>query len=215
MAPTPPVRQRIQSTTTGRTPIAGNGPANRPRVADDAFVRADKQPGDESIRDDELDTFIAEFDRWLKIDRNDLDNVVEDQAQLSWKVGDRLALQVSRRDYQKNNIKELEARTARRVREEAVAANEKITDKATETEVLLDPDVIMAKTDLRRLEYGVDRLQALVRAFDQRKDMVQDCCRLYLAQYYTDTGARVPNAAKNADASHVRETLAQRRRGES
>lgn len=165
---------------------------------------------------DSLIDFVKDMEAALKIDKNDLDREVQEQADLFWRVGDRLALQISRRDKAKSDLENLLADTDQNIREKHSRDEKKPTEKAIEAEITSDPQVIRAKEDVQALTYWVNRLAALKDAFHQRKDMVREMCGLYATNYFTvGTVNSRQSDSKTRDAEQARSRLAEKRRAEA
>src|SRR5262245_66619466 len=87
-----------------RAPLRGRCAGEPASNGREEFQRPERHRYDVAT-DREMATFIAEYERRIRIDRTDLDNEVENQPELFWKVADRLTLCISRRDAAKAEIK--------------------------------------------------------------------------------------------------------------
>jgi len=83
---------------------------------------------------------IQELGAKLVIDKHALDEMLEDQPELIYHVGQLLALWATRRDENKKELEELSATIDGEIREDARAASEKITEREVEAKKVSELD---------------------------------------------------------------------------
>jgi len=134
---------------------------------------------------------IDELRKHLKIDKNNLDEVIQLQPELYYIVAQKHVLAVSERDLAYDEIKIVDAKLQKEVREQAEAEGRKMTEKAVEIEVLsnkLHTDAI----DMHlRTKYTADELGALRESFQQKSYMLRELVELYVSGYFSDDSLTV------------------------
>lgn len=172
------------------------------------------KPRNERDRDD-LNAQIAELEQGLRIDKNGLDDALEQQPDLYYRVAKLVSLEMSRRDALKQELEEVEAEVDERVRIEAESAKEKLTETEAKMRVRLDPKLKRVRQDILRANRRVGDLQALEKSFTQRSYAIKELVSLYVSQYFGDNtggGSRTSSQLKTRSADEVRRTLAEGRR---
>jgi hypothetical protein len=149
--------------------------------------------------EDSIDGFYDEHRDKLQIDKHALDDMWLEQPGIIQAIGERLALEISRRDEAKDDLADITSELDGIVRESHVEDEKKPTETAIKNEIAQDPKVKKAKKRFRTLELNVSRLQMLRESFTQRRYALQDLVTLYVAGYYTSNSG----AAKGArEATH-------------
>lgn len=149
--------------------------------------------------DDSIEEFYVAHRERLQIDKHALDDMWLQQPGIIQEIGERLALEISRRDEAKDELADTMAEIDGEVRELHADDDKKPTETAIKNEVAQDSKVQKAKRRLRALELNVSRLQMLRESFTQRRYALQDLVTLYVAGYYTSNSG----AAKGArEATH-------------
>ena len=163
------------------------------------------------VRNNDIREFVEEMQAGIQIDPHGLDDAVMQQADLFFRVSERLAITISRRDQAKDNLKTTEAEVESIVREDAEQEEKKMTEAAIKNAVSLHRDVKEAQRDLNDLNSHVGLLQALRDGYSQRSYMLRELVALYLAKYYgdtPDTGRKShENAAKDRQYDDNRKAL--------
>ena len=132
----------------------------------------------------------------LGIDLNRLDDEWVGQAAAYYKCASELA--DARRDWEeaKSESDVVKAETALAIRKDPEAFGlVKVTEKAIETTVPLQPAVRVADKNVIDARHRMDVLQAAVTAFDHRKAALQKLVELFLANYFSKPTA--PEGAKD------------------
>lgn len=154
--------------------------------------RAKVEDSDDDL--DSIESFWQEHRALLQIDKNGLDEAWVAQPQIYQDIGDRLALEISRRDEAKDELADTIAEIDGRVRELHADDDKKPTETAIKMEVSQDVLVQKAKKRLRALELNVGRLTALKDSFHQRRYALQDLTSLHLGGYYQSNSGHAKNA---------------------
>jgi len=171
---------------------------------------------------------LEDLEDGLQIDEHALDEALQQQPDLFYRVSKHLAVLTSRRDAAKMSVAEAEAQADGLIRREiqkqldvdARAAEKKKsgsrrpenTVQAIEAMKRLDPDVQDAMDDFLALNAAVGQFGALKEAFQQRSYVLKDLVSLYIANYYSDksegsAGSRV----RTHEADNNRKGMAQER----
>mgnify|MGYP001589048512 CR=1 FL=1 len=151
---------------------------------------------------------IVEFEARLKVDKHDLDGLLEEQAELYWHVSSLKSLWEARRDEHKRQVQVVEAKVDAEIREGAALAKEKTTERDIESQKRLDKDVIAANNELAKYNFTVSRLGDLKSSIEQRGYALKELTALFLGQYFSREPSEVRNKIKEA----TRSGLAERRR---
>jgi hypothetical protein len=172
------------------------------------------RPRDDDDRDDpripkEM-KLLEELEEGLQIDEHALDEALQSQPDLFYRVSKQLAILTSRRDAAKQGVTLAEADAQARIRRERSKNDEKVTDKAVEADVRRDKEVERAQQEFLTLNSMVGQYGALKEAFQQRSYVLKDLCGLYVANYYADnTGSNSPQMKmRDIDAREARRKMA-------
>lgn len=165
---------------------------------------------------DEFGDFITEMASSIKIDPHGLDDALLEHSGIFYRIADRLALTISRRDAAKDEFKVVEAEVDEIIRDSHAQDEKRATDKAVAAEVTQHKDVIAAGKAHKKLEGEVLQLTALKEAYLQRSYALSKLCDLYLASYYAkseggSTSAGKLGAIKDAQYDATRKKLADER----
>lgn len=136
----------------------------------------------------------------IRIDQNQLDRCIVDQASVFLDICERHAVAVSVRDGAKDALAKADAEIARDLRISAIKNGEKLTEKMIDDQVCLHEKhqtAAAAYADARRDEAQWGNLRD---AFDQRMRMLRELVQLYAAGYWTNSGTM------NARDQHAQQT---------
>jgi hypothetical protein len=123
---------------------------------------------------DDLDELRAS----LRIDPNDIDQALEEQAEIFDRVAEAYEIACSQRDLAEAELKEVDAELMQQVRkrinkeESSKKKADKTTDTAIKEEVYLMPAVKQARLRLIDAKLTAGRWKALKEAFEQRSYMI-------------------------------------------
>lgn len=156
---------------------------------------------------------FAEFQTLLRIDRHNLDEEVERQPELYYKIAAEEARVRSRFDASKNALELVTANIDGEIRSKALKNDEKITEAVVRAKISQDKRCVQATEDQLKLKRRLDLLTALKDSFRQRSYMLRDLVELYTSGYYTDATIRGhSDRAKEKHAEKNQERMSQRRR---
>ena len=162
---------------------------------------------------DDHERLIAELEDGLRIDKHGLDDALEQQPDLYYRVSKAVTICVSRQDALKQEVEEVEAEADERVRMSAETLKEKLTETECKMRARLDPKLKGVRQDYIRMNRKVRELQALEKAFSQRSYAIKELVSLYVASYWGDnTGGRSSNSMKDRDAAIARHGMKMERR---
>jgi len=127
------------------------------------------------------DSFVAEYRGYLAIDKNALDDALQQQADLYFQVSQEYALALSLKDEAKEAMARQDAACGVEYRQSSEKANESMIRDfvAKDMKHVMAYDIYMKRTK----RAGV--LFALQEAFSQRGYAIRYLCNLYQAGYYT------------------------------
>lgn len=147
----------------------------------------------------ELDdnAIFADLETGLQIDRNNLDEIVEQHPSLYYEVSKRMAMLVSQRDAAKQYIKEIEGHVYLNIRNKARADGEKITENELAALQVTNKEVIKAHDTYAELSGEVGKWGALKDAYEQRSYAIKDEVQLYLANYYSEVSDAGPKMRRS------------------
>ena len=156
---------------------------------------------------------FAEFQALLRIDRHNLDEEVERQPALYYKVAAEEARMRSRFDASKSALEMIMADLDGEIRSKALKKAEKITEATVRAKVSQDKRCVQASEEQLKQKRRLDLLTALKDSFRQRSYMLRDLVELYTSGYYTDAAIRGhSDRAKEKHAEKNQERMTQRRR---
>lgn len=159
-----------------------------------------------------LDPFV-EYERALRIDRNDLDTELVQQPDMYYRISREMAMSISRRDAAKLERDRTEAEVDLSLRHSHAADEKKPMESFYRNKVLLDTDFIDSQDKYIEACGTADRWQALKDAFSQRAYALKDLVSLYQTGYFTNSSASGERtAARDRLAEGGRETLDRARR---
>lgn len=160
----------------------------------------------------ELDQ-IEELEQGLEIDEHALDEALQRQPDLFYRVSKQLAIMTSRRDAAKQAIQNAEAEVELEIRQNLGKRDEKLTDKAVAARVRNSGKVKKAMASYLVLNGAVMQFTALKEAFQQRSYALKSLADLHMASYFqTESISDVSNRHKTMRAERVRSKMADMRR---
>ena len=173
-------------------------------------IDADAPPREVRMTDEKL---IYEFEQMLTIDKNALDDALEQHPDLMYRVSEILTERIAQRDAAKHDVAEAEAKADAEVRKAASIAEEKVTDKAVASEVKLDRKVMTAADRHANLVYWCNRWSALQAAFSARQAALRELVSLYGNNYWSDASTGRASAFVKTKAGEIaRDALAAERK---
>jgi len=149
-----------------------------------------------------VDVSLEQFEDALRINEDQLNEALEEQPDLVYRVSQVLALQISRRDAAKQWLANQEAVIDAQLRRTSALGKERVTDKAIEAQRRVSVNVVNATNQLLRMEHSVRQWQNLKEAFIQRGHALRELVALYVNNYYAAGGSVT---MRNASMDMVRE----------
>jgi hypothetical protein len=140
-----------------------------------------------------------------------MDDMWLEQPRIVQEIGERVALETSRRDEAKDQLADVSATVDGEVRENHAEDEKKPTETAIKNEVKQDDRVVRAQRRLRVFELNVARLQALSTSFHQRRYALQDLTTLWIGGYFTSNSGAARDARDRKGAGG-REAMQQERK---
>lgn len=158
------------------------------------------------------DALYDELKAQLSIDRNRLDEAVEQQATVFAKICEEHVLVSSQRDEAHDVLARRDAEIAREFRANP-KEGQKITEAITNDAVMLHPEHVRLSQTLNQLKARADRWWGLRQAFDQRVRMLHELVSLYSGGYFTSSGAQgSKSAVSDALAATARARMDEKRK---
>jgi hypothetical protein len=170
---------------------------------------------DDDDESDSIDSFYSKYRGLLAIDKHGLDEEWVAQPGIVQEIGERLALEISRRDEAKDDVADVVSELDAIVREAHAEDDKKPTETAIKNEIAQDPKVKKAKKRFRLLELNVGRLTALKDSFHQRRYALQDLTSLHLGGYYTSNSGAAKAARETTHDSSRKAMQSERKRRET
>jgi hypothetical protein len=158
------------------------------------------------------DITLEQAEELLKIDKNNLDKVVCQQAEIFNKITDQFTLAVAKRDFMKKELSELDAAIAIEYRQKAHDNNEKLTEGKLNEKVDSDDRHSLSVDRFLRSKLEADRWAGTKEAFSQRASMIKLCCELYLSNYYSSDSMKSSRAVDDTMHREARKQLTARRK---
>lgn len=146
----------------------------------------------------------------IMIDKHGLDDEWIAQPGIVQAIGERLALEISRRDEAKDDVADIMSELDAIVRDLHANDDKKPTETAIKNEIAQDSKVKLMKKRLRVLELNVGRLGALQTSWHQRRYALQDLVSLHLGGYYTSNSGAAKQARENTHDSSRKAMQAER-----
>jgi len=125
---------------------------------------------------------LEQFRALLAIDRDALDSCLVEQAELFFHVADAHARAVAVRDGAKLDIEQAEAAADVRLRAQAAAREEKLTEPAIMHKLRLDPKLVEMRNKLLECQQAVGQWAALKEAYLQRNYMLKEIVAMHLSR---------------------------------
>jgi hypothetical protein len=164
--------------------------------------------------DDSIDEFYDEYRGKLMIDKHAMDDMWLEQPGIYQEIGERLALEISRRDEAKDDLADVTAELDTAVRELHADDDKKPTETALKNEIKQDAKYKRALARQRALELNVSRLTSLKDSFHQRRYALQDLTTLWTGGYFTSNSGAARDARDRKGQTGREAMQAERKRRE-
>lgn len=145
---------------------------------------------------------IEEFREKLKIDKNSVDEEIEQQPSIFFEISEAYVMAASHRDFLKEEISRIDADLSAKHRRRIEKSGGRATDAATTSAVAADPKHQKAVDAHISAKQRAELLLALKESFSQRSYMLRDLATLFVANYFEKTSI--------TENSNIREIKAKR-----
>jgi hypothetical protein len=149
---------------------------------------------------------IAEFRKYLEVDKGALDDEIVRQPSLFFEVSEAYAEAAATRDGFKDQLATVDAELDAKIRAELGDA--KVTESMVKGKVQTAPEHEKAFTDWLMSKERADQFGALKEAFQQRSYMLRDLVSLYTANYYEQNAIKTDASSDALVYRHKRAKLA-------
>lgn len=125
---------------------------------------------------------VGRYREDLVIDKDKLDDCLVQQPELYYHVAEAFSQAVAERDALKYEIELAEAEEGKKIRDRAVALEEKLTEANLKEQLLLLPRLNKLRLERLHQETLVGSWQALKEAYQQRSYMLRELVPMYLSR---------------------------------
>lgn len=153
---------------------------------------------------------ITDFEEALLIDKFNLDEEIERQADLTYRVSQQVTLAISNRDQAKAELLLIESRIEMMIRRGA--GDQRVTDKQVEARRNKHQKVVQARQALITAVQRVNQWSDLKEAFVNRGHALRNLVELYVNEYYASKGISGRGDVKEIDAGIGRRAMAEARK---
>ena len=133
-----------------------------------------------------------DYQSFLKIDKNQLDDAIEEQPDLFYRISVGVAFAISTMDKAKKDLSTCDAKLAFSIRLKRENLGEKVTEAIMLSLIESEDKHKEAVKEYLQAKFRADELLALKEAFLQRSYMLRELVSLYVAEYYS-TGSVSPD----------------------
>lgn len=155
---------------------------------------------------------IDEFQKYLIIDKNSLDEELEKQPILLFEICRATSEAISLRDSEKQRLEVIDASINEDLRQEAFRTNTKITEAKLAAAVLLDHRHTQTYADYSEARKEADLWIALKEAFIQKGFALRELVELYLSGYFATSSVKERITKEDLEIKSMRTTLNQNRK---
>lgn len=155
----------------------------------------------------------ADFEPALIIDKHNLDEEIERQADLVYRVSQQVTLAISRRDEAKADLLEVEGRIEVAIRKNA--GEGRTTDKQVEARRNKHPKVVAARKAVIKANYELGKWNDIKEGLVNRGFAMRNLVDLYVNEYYAAKGISGRGDMKEIDAGLGRRAMNAARKGKS
>lgn len=155
---------------------------------------------------------VDELRELLAIDKHSLDDEIQKQPQLFFKVSEAQVSAAARRDYLKEEIKRVDAELHAKHRRLIEKTGSRATDAAVTAAIQADPDHQRAVDAHINAAKEADLLVALKESFSQRSYMLRDLATLFVANYFESSSMKANSAASDIRYEKAKDKMAEARK---
>lgn len=152
-------------------------------------------------------TDLKKLELKLAIDQHGLDIALREHPDLFYKVASELALAISNRDEAKQDVDDIEAVVDMELRRAASISEDKVTEKAIESNKRADKRVVSANDKFLEARFEAAKWAALKEAYESRSYALSKLVDLYLANYFSSQEDKKTGHSdfKDARANQIKE----------
>jgi hypothetical protein len=154
---------------------------------------------------------VEEFSELLLIDKHKLDEEINAQPSLFYRVSEAFAEACSVRDFMKEELGRVDAQLYANIRGDCEKAGEKVTESKIQNEIALHKKHIAHLDEYLEAKRKADVLQGLKDAFNQRSYMLRDLASLFVASYFEKESFKDPRAVDEYKTQRKRERMSEAR----
>lgn len=155
---------------------------------------------------------VDELNEHLKIDKDSLDEEIQRQPSLFFKIGEAYVNAAARRDFLKEEVARVDADLSAKHRRKIEKSGARATDAATNSAVAADPKHQKAVDAHIAARQEADKLLVLKDSFHQRSYMLRDLVALYVSNYYQQTSVNDNSVTKDFKANKNMDKMAEARK---
>lgn len=154
---------------------------------------------------------LEEFEQYLRIDKNALDEALTQQSQLFYKVADAFTEAVAERDALKEKLSLVDAELDGEIRVWLEKDGEKFTEAMVRNQVQAHKDHEAAFNVYIKAKTRADKIQAMKDSFKMRGYAIRDLCELHVTGYFDHQSVKETNSSDRIVYEKRRERLAEAR----
>lgn len=153
---------------------------------------------------------FSELEDNLRIDEHRLEFDCVAQPELFYQVAKQLAEKEGEREVTKQKLADKQAEVEIIIREEADAADSRVTVNEVAARVNQDSVVRSLSSKLLEISGLIGKLKALKEGYVQRKDALRELVALYINNYYADPARGAESRFKDAATERLRQARRER-----
>jgi hypothetical protein len=153
---------------------------------------------------EDLQELLEQLESGLKIDKHNLDEALETQPDIFYRVSSKYTQLVSLRDQLKQQLQEAEADADLDIRRKARDKDDKITENEIKARIRVDKEVARLAGELLTVGNQAAQYMALKEAFMQRSYVLKDLVSLHVSGYYGSNVDGAKASMRDGKAEHVR-----------
>jgi len=155
---------------------------------------------------------LSEARELLLIDKYSLDTECSTHPSLFSHIADQCAEAGSLSDHAKENLAQVNAKVAEKLRIKANEESAKLTEAKLQESILLDEEHKEAFRNYAAAKLNAEKWTSTKDAFTQKAFMLKDLCGLFYSQYFTKESVNVNPAAVEKETMDVRKKLQEHRK---
>ena len=157
-------------------------------------------------------TDIDEFRGYLRIDKNSLDDELQQQSTLFFEVSESLTEAMAERDFLKERLATTDAELFAGIRARSANDGEKYTESMIKAKVQTATRHKEAMAKFLEAKKQTDLLFGLKEAFSDRREMLGKLCTLYTSNYFEVDAVKMSSGSDRAAYVQRRQKMAEGRK---